>query len=77
VKQYKYFYAKNLNGQNDCIVSNFKIIKAEGSDTVLQKEALECMSAVKKIILLTPLKIIVCTGKFLPTQAMVSDIFRY
>jgi hypothetical protein len=40
MKRYKYFYAKNLNGQSDCIVSNPKIFKDEAIQVLLLKKIL-------------------------------------
>ncbi len=38
MKRYKYFYAKNLNRQSDCIVSNPKIFKGEAIQVLLHQK---------------------------------------
>ncbi len=36
--QYKYFYAKNLNRQSDCIISNPRIFKDKAMQVLLRKK---------------------------------------
>jgi hypothetical protein len=38
MKRYKYLYAKNLNRQSDCIVSNPRIFKDEAIEVLLRKK---------------------------------------
>jgi hypothetical protein len=38
MKRYKYFYAKNLNQQSDCIVSNPLIFKGEAIQVILRQK---------------------------------------
>jgi hypothetical protein len=38
MKRYKYFYAKNLNRQSDCIISNPRIFKGEAIQVLLRKK---------------------------------------
>ncbi len=38
MKRYKYFYAKNLNRQTECIVSNSRIFKGEAIQVLLRQK---------------------------------------
>ncbi len=38
MKRYKYFYAKNVNRQSDCIISNPRIFKGEAIQVLLRQK---------------------------------------